>query len=45
MDWSGGWYRLEWSGSGYGLVKGYCERGREPQGFIICSENLEKLNN
>jgi hypothetical protein len=29
-----GWYGLDYSGSGYGLVESSCEHGNEPSGSI-----------
>jgi hypothetical protein len=29
----GGWFILDWCGSGQGLVEGSCECGNEPSGF------------
>jgi hypothetical protein len=40
-----GWYGLDRSGSGYGLVEGFCERGNEHSGFIKWCEVLEWLHN
>jgi hypothetical protein len=31
-----GWYELDLSGSGQGLVEGSCELGNEPSGSIKC---------
>jgi hypothetical protein len=35
------WYGMERSGSGYGPVKGSCEHGDEPLGYIKCWKILE----
>jgi hypothetical protein len=40
-----GWYGLNWSGSGLGLVEGSCERCNEPSGSIKWWEVLEWLQN
>jgi hypothetical protein len=36
-----GWYGLDQSGSGWGLVGGSCEHGDEPSGSIEHREILE----
>jgi hypothetical protein len=36
-----GWYGLDWSGLGYGLVEGYCEHANEHSGVVKCWEVLE----
>jgi hypothetical protein len=36
---------LDWSGSGYGQVKSFCEFGIEPSGSMKCWETIECLNN
>lgn len=38
------WYGLGGSGSGYGTVKGSCERGNEPTGTTKCWEVIEWLH-
>jgi hypothetical protein len=35
------WYGLDRSGLGQGPVKGSCEQGNEPSGYIKCWEVLE----
>jgi hypothetical protein len=40
-----GWYGLDRSGLGYGLVEGSCERGNEPSGSLKRWEVLELLHN
>jgi hypothetical protein len=39
-----GWCGLDWSGSGYGPVEGFCEYGNEPPGSLKCWEVLEWLH-
>jgi hypothetical protein len=34
---------LDRSGSGYGQVAGFCERGNKPSGSMKCGEFLDKL--
>jgi hypothetical protein len=34
-------YRLDWSGSGQGLLAGYRERGNEPEGSLEIPEFLD----
>jgi hypothetical protein len=36
-----GWYGLDSSGSGQGLVEGPCEHGNEPSGSMKCWDILE----
>jgi hypothetical protein len=40
-----GWWGLDRSGSGQGLVEGSCEPGNEPSDSIKCWEVLEWLHN
>jgi len=34
-------HRLDWSGSGYGRVAGFCKCGNEPSGAMNCEEFLD----